>query len=166
MTDIRSEGQLRAAFEKDIEKALNKVTVEVLKIFQNEFIRKYAYYNEGKNKNYYDKTGEPSWEFYKAWQWTSLKKMINSLVTELWYNPAGVEFEMSKFKHGSKFSSPVNVSANMPAILEGKQSSLWMSVPRKGKFWELFIEEMFDGGKLEKILIQKFQEVGLKLVKI
>jgi hypothetical protein len=127
---------------------------------------KYAYYNQGDNKMYHDKTGEPTYDFYKAWNWTQLRKQLNSIVTELWYDSSGVNYNRDTFRHGSKYSRPNDISDNLPAILEGKQSSLWMSVSRKGKFWELFISEMFDGGTLEKILISELRSAGLNVTKI
>lgn len=162
--DITNEAQLRAVFEESIRRAIENTTKEVLGIFQKKFIMKYAYYNSGKNERYFDETGEPTWEFFQAWNWTPVEKKINRIVSELWYNPAGVEHIRSKFKHGSKYSRPEDVSENMPAILEGKQSSLWLSVPRRGKFWELFITEMIDNNKLGNILKKELKSQGLNII--
>lgn len=80
---------------------------------------------------------------------------------ELWYDPTKLKtFDPDRFIHGSKYSSPNDIRDNLPAILEGKQSSLWLSVPRKGKFWEEFIQEMFSKGELDKILTKHFSKRG------
>lgn len=162
--DITSEAQLRVVLEAKVREAIEKTTTKVLDIFQKKFIIEYAYYNRGKNKRYFDETGEPTWEFYRAWNWTPVQKKIGRIVSELWYNPSGVEHVRDKFKHGSKYSTPEDVTDNMPAILEGKQSSLWMSVPRRGKFWELFITEMIDNNKLKNILSAELKSVGLNVI--
>lgn len=141
--------------EKLAKEALEKITDRVLEIFKRDYILKYAYIDSPKM---YERT----MEFEKAWDFTSLKKEINRISTELWYDSSKlITFEPEKkFIHGSKYSSPPDVRDNLPAILEGKRSSLWMSVERRVKFWEAFINEMFDRGTLDKIITEEFKAVG------
>lgn len=146
-----------------VRKAIEQTTEKVLDLFQKKYLMKFAYYAGGNNTRYHDETGEPTWEFYKAWDWTPIRKKINSLVTELWYDSSDVNYEPVGFAHGSKYSNPHDVSENLPAILEGKQSRLWMSVPRRGKFWQEFIADMFDGGKLDKMLRAELKAAGLTI---
>lgn len=136
------------------EEALDQTTQEVIKIFRNDYLLKYAYID---NPVEYQRT----LEFYNAWKWSEVKKDLLSLTTELYYNADDVKtFDAERFIHGSKYSNPNFVGDNLPAILEGKQSSLWISVYRPIKFWEKFIQDMLDNGGLEKILTKHFSEKG------
>jgi hypothetical protein len=103
-------------------------------------------------------------EFYNSWEWTQIRKLTDSLVTELWYNPANMSFDMDTFLHGSRYSSPNDIGENLPAILEGKQSSLWLSVNRPIKFWQQFIADLFSGGKLDQIITKHFVSRGFQKV--
>ena len=45
---------------------------------------------------------------------------------------------------------------------KGRTSSLWLSnnTNRKEAYWQKFIEDMFDGGELSKIIEEEFRLVG------
>jgi hypothetical protein len=152
--DIRNDTELQTAMLTSAEEALELITQEVIRIFRNDYILKYAYID---NPAEYERTNE----FYDAWDWSEIKRGLKSLATELWYNPEKIQtFDAERFIHGSVYSTPNFVGANLPAILEGKQSSLWLSVPRPVKFWEKFIEDMLDNGQLEKIISKHFLSKG------
>ena len=105
----------------------------------------------------YDRT----MEFKNSWEFSDLKKSAMSISRELWFNDSKMTtFDTSKFIHGSIYSTPRDVRSNLPSILEGKRSKLWISVERRVKFWEKFISDMFSGGKLEQILNKHFSKRG------
>jgi len=109
----------------------------------------------------YDRTNE----FSDAWNFTKLKKTATKLSKELWYDPSYIKtFDIDKFQHGSKYSTPNFVGSNLPAILESKQSSLWLSVSREEKFFQKFLKDMLDGGQLEKIITRHFVSGGFRKV--
>ncbi len=140
--------------EKLATEALKEASEEVIEIFKTKYIMGYAYIE---NPKQYRRT----FEFREAWEFTDLKKQANYILTELWYNSSKLKtFDPENFIHGSKYSSPQDVRDNLPAILEGKRSSLWLSVDRKGKFWKEFIKAMFDSGELDKILTKHFSKRG------
>ncbi len=140
------------------EEALLETTEEVLKIFQNDYLLKYAYID---NPQIYERTNE----FFDSWNWSEVKKTINSISMELWYNPDMIKtFNPEKFQHGSIYSNPNFVGDNLPSILEGKQSSLWLSVHRPVKFFERFLEDMIDNGQLEKIVTRRFTAKGFSKI--
>jgi hypothetical protein len=143
---------------------MQDATEEILAIFQRDYVRKFVYGSHGKNVSYHDGSGKPTMEFYNSWEWTQIRKLTDSLVTELWYNPANMSFDMDTFLHGSRYSSPNDIGENLPAILEGKQSSLWLSVNRPIKFWQQFIADLFSGGKLDQIITKHFVSRGFQKV--
>lgn len=166
MTDIRNEAELKTVLEKEIEKAFEGITDEVMSLFKRDYIRKLVYESHGKNAKYYNGTRSPTYQFMDSWVWSNIKKQANTLVRELYYNPDNMDFDMPTFLHGSRYSKPNDIRNNLPAILEGKQSSLWLSVSRPQKFWEVFISDMFSGGKLENIIIKHFKSLGMMIYKI
>ena len=152
--EIKNEQDLKKMMEKLAGEALEDASEEVLEIFKRDYIMGYAYIDNPKE---YRRT----FEFKEAWDFTALKKQANTILKELWYDPTKLKtFDPDRFIHGSKYSSPNDIRDNLPAILEGKRSSLWLSVPRKGKFWEEFIQEMFSKGELDKILTKHFSKRG------
>lgn len=144
--------------EKKVGEVLEKIADEVLDVFKENYIWKIAYI---KNPKMYERTNE----FADAWDFTPLKKTAMKLSKELWYDSSVVKtFEPDKFIHGSKYSNPNFIGDNLPAILEGKQSSLWLSVSRKEKFFQKFLKDMLDGGDLEKIMTKHFVAGGFRRV--
>ena len=154
MTDIRNERQLRKILEEQTAGAINDTADEVLDLFLKDYIEKFAYID---NPKMYDRT----MEFKNSWEFSDLKKSAMSISRELWFNDSKMTtFDTSKFIHGSIYSTPRDVRSNLPSILEGKRSKLWISVERRVKFWEKFISDMFSGGKLEQILNKHFSKRG------
>ena len=144
--------------EKKVGEILEKIAKDVLEIFKEKYIWKYAYI---KSPKMYDRTNE----FSDAWNFTKLKKTATKLSKELWYDPSYIKtFDIDKFQHGSKYSTPNFVGSNLPAILESKQSSLWLSVSREEKFFQKFLKDMLDGGQLEKIITRHFVSGGFRKV--
>lgn len=143
--------------EQKATEALELITSEVLERFQRDYIRRYVYESHASNKVY-----EPTYEFINAWNWSALKREINRISTELWYDPSKLPtFEPENFIHGSYYGSrPLDVRDNLPAILEGMRSSLWISISRPIKFWQQFISFMIEGGGLEKIIEKHFASKG------
>lgn len=137
-----------------MEEALEAITEEVLDLFRKEYIRKYVYNSHGSNVDYHAGSGVPTYEFENAWDWTPIRRQVNSLVTELWYNPSRLTFDADTFKHGSIYSRPEDVRASLMDILNktGYSSSLWLSVSRDTAYWEQFLIDMFDSGKLGQII--------------
>ena len=156
--DIKNQTQLQTELEKKVGQILEKIANEVLDIFKEKYIWKYAYI---KNPKMYDRTNE----FASAWNFTKLKKTAMTLSKELWYDPSYIKtFDIDKFQHGSKYSTPNFAGANLPAVLEGTRSSLWLSVTREEKFFQKFLEDMLDGGQLEKIITRHFVSGGFRKV--
>jgi len=161
MTDIRSEADLQTIMERAARNAINSATKEILSLFREEYIMKYVYQSHDPNKRYHADTRKPTYEFKNAWDWTGIEKRINMLVTELWYNSSNMDYSEKTMKHGSKYSSPNDVTGNLADILNkrGLSSSLWLSVNRE-PYWDIFIEKVFSGGELDRILSRHFAANG------
>lgn len=156
MTEVRNDKQVENMLRKLAEEALDATAVEVLDIFLKKYIWKFAYI---KNPKMYQRTKE----FADAWEFKDLRVSAKVIAKELWYNPDKVPtFAPKRFIHGSKYSSPTDIRKNLPAILEGKQSSLWISVNRKNKFWQVFISDMTSRGELHRIIFKNFSAKGFK----
>lgn len=154
--DIQNDQQLEQVILNASEKALRAVTEDVLQRFRKDYIRRYVYESHSPNKVY-----KPTFEFELAWDWTQMIRTVKSISTELWYDSNKVQtFDPKRFIHGSKYSSPNDVRDNLPSILEGKRSSLWVSVSRPVKFWQQFISFMIQGGAMNKIVEKHFVAAG------
>jgi uncharacterized phage-associated protein len=160
--DIRSEQELIAIMEQKAGEAMEAAADEIHELFQREYVLKHVYDSHGGNMVYHAGMGQPTLEFMEAWVWTPLRKEASRLVKEMWYNPSTMSFNIDTFLHGSKYSRPENVKASLMDILnkKGYSSSLWLSVYRPIAYWDKFISDMFDNGKLERILSKHFLEKG------
>ena len=143
--------------EKLATKAIERATDRILTEFQRDYITEYVYTD---NVKMYERT----YDFIRAWDWTPIKKEINKVSTMMWYNAGKMDFNLDKFQHGSKYSTPESVIASLMEILDkkGRSSSLWLSngVNRKEAYFQKFIEDFFKGGRLERILSEELEKVG------
>ena len=145
--------------------ALENVTDEVLELFKRDYVDKYVYNSHGVNQTYHNGSGKPTGEFREAWEWEDVKKVTNSLVTTMWYNPQNLSFDSESFLHGSKYSSPTDVRNTLMDILNksGYSSSLWLSVSRSVAYWDEFISDMFGSSKLDSIIKKHFVKQGFTI---
>jgi len=160
MPQIKTEQDLKKIMEQATKKAIQGASNEILELFQEEYLKKIAYIS---NPKMYQRTNE----FFESWNFTDVKKLLNIISTELWYNPSKlVTFDSDNFIHGSKYSSPPDVRDNLEKILNksGYSSSLWLSVKRSAPYWDTFIYDMFSGGQLDKIVSKHFVANGFTRV--
>lgn len=142
--------------EKLVTEALEDATDEILEVFKKEYVLRYAYID---NPREYERTNE----FLDSFGWTTLRKISNTIVTEMFYNPDNLPtFNPDKFQHGSKYSTPEDIRDNLMHILnkKGYSSNLWLSVYRNTPYWDKFITDAFSGGLLDRILTKHFKARG------
>jgi len=155
---LTNQVQLELEIEKKFAKALETIADDVLKIFKADYIDKFAYI---KNPKMYERTGE----FREAWLFSPLKKQLMTLSKELYYDPSKLKtFKPETYIHGSLFSNPNDIRETLPSILEGKQSSAFLSVSRTIKFWDWFVGAMIHGGQLEKIITKHMSSAGFRKI--
>jgi hypothetical protein len=163
--DIKNEQELNQLVEKLAREAIESITIEVLNLFKT-YVYKHVYTSHGSNAIYHDGSGLPTYEFMEAWQWSEIRKQLDVISTQMWFNPGRMDFDMDTFKHGSKYSTPPDARASLMDILNktGYSSSLWLSVSRKVAYWDEFISDMFDRGELGKIVTRHFLSKGFQKV--
>lgn len=154
---IKNEQELKKLMESLAGEAIEKATDRILTEFQRDYIAEYVYIN---NPKMYERT----FDFVRAWDWTPIRKEMNKISTTMWYNAGKMDYNIDKFQHGSIYSRPEVVIASLMEILDkkGRSSSLWLSngVNRKEAYFQKFIKDFFEGGKLNKILSEEFKKVG------
>ncbi len=151
---IKSQQEILSIMKSKTKAAIEGATEEILQIFKESYLKEFAYVDTPKQ---YERT----YEFLNAWEFSEILERTTTLVTQLAYHPEKMStFNPHKFQHGSKYSKPNDIREILPAILEGKQSSLWISVSRPVKFWDRFISDMVKGGKLDTILSKHFKQNG------
>jgi len=144
--------------EEQLGEALDAAADEILELFLTKYVDKFAYI---KNPKVYDRT----FEFRRSWEFSELEKTARGLSRELYFNEMKMQsFDTDSFHHGSKYSLPQYVGDILPSVLEGKKSKLWLSVTRKVKFWDRFVEDMFAKGKLDKIMNKHLVKKGFRRV--
>lgn len=162
---INNPQQLQSAMERAVRRMLDSASKEILEEFKEEYIQKYVYDSHGKNKVYQNPNGQ---EFKESWEWTGIQKLSDELVTTMWYNYSKMSTNPGAFGlvgiHGSNVEgwSP----DERPYLAEtldktGYSSSLWVSVKRPVAYWQKFIQDMFNAGKLQKILEKHARANGL-----
>lgn len=164
---VDTQADLQSLIEQQARKAIEAATEEVLDIFKEKYIQKMVYDSHKVNARYHDDTMEPTGQFKRAWMWTAISKVLNTLSTEMFYDPTLLRHDSSTFLHGSKYRKRGSIWSEdaretLMDILnkEGRSSSLWLSVSRPEAYFDRFIEDMFDNGELNRILTKHFTAHG------
>lgn len=150
--------------EKAVEEALEAITAEVLVIFKRDYVMKYVYESHMPNVKYHNNTRKPTYEFLEAWDWTALRKKVNSISKELWFDSSKLSHDEPSYLHGSKYSTPEDVRDKLMDILNkaGRSSSLWLSSTaiRPVAYWDKFLDDFIDGGEMDRIITKHFASKG------
>jgi hypothetical protein len=154
--------QLNLIMEQKVRTVLEKSSKEILQLFKEKYMT-YVYDQHGENAEYSNPNGK---EFENSWEWKTIEKKSNELITEMWSNPALMSHNANAFSwvgiHGSSFGSPDDVREFMPAILDkNMSSSLPVSVYRPTRFWNKFVEDYVRGDGLKKIIDKHCINEGL-----
>lgn len=148
-----------------LERVLNGASEEILKEFRT-YIVEFVYENHKKPTVYKNPNGR---EFLENWEWTALKKSVLEMSKEMFFNCEKVSNEPDFFGfygiHGSmdKNFDGRDTPQYLPEILNRKMSSSSpISVYRPQQYWNMFIKDMFTGGKLKKIIDKHAKRHGLE----
>jgi hypothetical protein len=166
MPDIKNNNQLVKLFSTIATAIIFQVSEEVLEILRKN-IEDYTY-GELPNIEYYDGTGKPTYQFLNAFEFTKIKKQLNTVLTELWYDWMSMEYDGETWLHGypgednrQTLADILNVDDYLGFSSHGK--------PRK-PYWDITINELFNGGRLEKLFDDytefEFKKRGIKVVKM
>lgn len=156
---IDSPIQLQSILSSLGAEVVNEVSEKLLKIFREEYIQKYVYDNHGENKEY-----DPTGQFKQAWEFTDVKPGLKEIVTELFYNWSTMTFSQSGYVHSSASPNwPEDVREGLADWLNRHiSSSHWFSVYRPELYWDMFIKEMVDENRIEKLFTESFAKRGIR----
>lgn len=150
--------------------AIDNVSKKVRRLLADQ-IDKDVYKSHGPNSVYYAGNKEPTGQFKdEAWGLDpATEKGVRKVIAALYYKPAeddveSIAFNGSTWLHGSNIEGWGDARSILASILnqDTKLSSLWMTVDRGSdhRFWENFLDELFDNGKLEQFFLEEFRRMG------
>jgi len=161
--DVLNQSQLQKIMEQKIRQLLEKSSEEIMDEFKT-YVQRFVYDNHGKNSVYRNDDNK----FIDSWDWTDIKKKALELSTEMFLNWEKMDSHTSRFGkygiHGSTVGGMWKPDARpyMDAILDKAISSdAAISVYRRQQYWKMFTKDMFQGGKLKKILDRNAKALGL-----
>lgn len=162
-------GQIQKEMEKIAELVIIDSTKEILEIFKEDYI-KGVYKN---NPSVYSNDGV---KFFDAWEWENITKMASAISTTMFYNDKKTSSVPNAFDdmddlpyygygiHGSEHWRTSDVRDLMPAIMnEDAKSSHPITYDRPYKYWDKFISEFVNGGKLKSLVDKNAKKHGLTI---
>jgi hypothetical protein len=167
MADIRSEAELRKALEGNLERAINNASVKVSKILLEQ-IKKDVYTEQN---TWYERSGE----FENAFTWKNIQRSATGIAKELFYNHYSMQWIPFDWRHGNPERSAVENLADIlnlafkdyqPGYTSGKKFGNRYFSHYRRPYWKNFIERLFEGGEIEKILTEELRSAGLNVTKI
>lgn len=152
------------------ERVIRQATKEILKEFKEEYIA--GVYKKDPVVYRNDGIG-----FSDAWEWEDIQKNASSISSKMFYNSKKTQSIPDAFDemdnlpyrgygiHGSLHWETSDVTDIMPEIMneDGKKSSHPMTFDRPYKYWDKFINEYVNGGKLRSLMNRIAKENGLDL---
>lgn len=147
-----------------VTQVIEATTKEVLDRFKKEYIQKYVY-DAHEPTVYYNPDSEG--RFYDAWEWTAIERSATKISSEMFMNPSSMNHEMtvegftntenySIGIHGSRGFGNTDARESMDIILNetdsSKASPLWLTVVRPIGYWDIFISDFVNGGKLKQVV--------------
>lgn len=161
---IANEVQLRKEMNGVIERALERVTDRMIEKLRKR-IDEDVYTNDGKNKWYVDGFGHPTYQFKWAWEWTTIKKSMKQITTELFYNDRKVSYIGESWVHGNPYQSAVETLPDIlnMAFRNYQHGTTSEKKPWKyGKpYWDNFIKETIDSGWFDKTFKEEMKREGI-----
>lgn len=157
---IKNEAELNSLMEKLVGEALDKATVRILENLKLQ-IKKDVFTTKN---DWYERTGQ----FEEAWEWTKIKSIGKTIVTEMFYNSSKVKHD-GKWVHGNPKQSSVENLADILNLAYNGYTSGYTSSLMFGQrmfshfrrpYWKNFIEKMFNENELNRILAEEFKKVG------
>ncbi len=162
-------GQIESEMMKIGERVIERVSERIL----SDFIKDYVLGIYKPSKKLYHNSGV---KFKDAWDWKPIVKSSYSISKEMFYDYERTNSEPTAFDddeprwsgfgiHGSlHWEDTTDVRELMPAIMnEEYKSTHPMTYDRPYQYWDKFIAEYVDGGKLKRIIDEIAMSEGLSL---
>jgi len=168
-TDIRNETEFQGEIGKILEGVITAVSDKISKKLQSQ-IEKDVYTT---TNTWYNRTGE----FERAWKWKDIKRTVSAMTRELYYDSDSVKWDKENWIHGNPGRS---AAENLEDILnlawtgyrDGYTSSMiWRKdnkpfSHKRRPYWENFVDDLFDGGELDKMFDEAFANSGLNVQRV
>lgn len=166
--DIRNSVQLKVALGVIAEKVIENVSLKVLEYLKVN-IKKYVYEYGDSNEIYHAGTGEATFEFYNSFIWKDMVKSVSLVTKELFYDYSKMDYKKETWLHGSDPAKVKEQGGDARKFLaeilnvEGHTSKLFISKKRR-PYWDITIEELFDGKEMDKMFDAEFRKAGFKKI--
>jgi hypothetical protein len=161
---ITNDAQLMGAISDVASNVVYSVSGDMLQILYDD-IMKYTY-EPLPNVYYWNGKGDPTFQFLEAFQLSGVKKNLNEIVTELFYNWENMEYDPGTYLHGSPFGG--DMRERLAEILNVDGTTGFSNKMRQ-PYWDIFIKEMFDDGGIEKLfdkyMTEEFRKIGITIIK-
>jgi hypothetical protein len=162
---ITSETELRQVMEEIIEQVIDDVSWELSDMLE-EYIRLFVYgFEYFPNAVYYKGSGQPTFQFLRAWKWGQIRKAVSRYEKEIYYDPSNMQYDPKAWLHGSfagdsrsNLADILNISGYTSSLsLNGKRPLSKLRMP----YWSLFVEALFQRDKLNKLFDKNFRRFGV-----
>lgn len=161
MPDIRNPADVNKALMDIVEKVIAHIADDISRRLKEQIKRDvFTTPNE-----WYQRTGQ----FEEAWEWTKVKRSVRQIATELYYNPAGVEYD-GEWQHGNPGRSAAdNLADILNLAFNNYQAGYTSSLMFGGRhfshyrrpYWKNLIQELFDKGTLDVLFEAEFKKYGV-----
>ena len=162
---ISNDGELNDIMENAARSLMQDISEEILAIFTDEYVRKYAYVY-GPTK-YHNPKGQ---EFLNAWEWTEIQRMADTLVTTMFNNPEKMTVGVrdGRYIHSSYTGSwPEDTREMLPEYLDGMPiSKIIHPGDRAGGYWTRFMKSFYNTSKMKRLIRKHAKKYGFVEVSV
>jgi len=158
---IKNNAELLKAFSGIIREIVRKVILDMLYKLQDD-IDEYTY-GQLPNIDYYNGSGYPTYQFKEAFTFSNIEQKLNNFMSELYYNWQSMDYDGATGLHGNPYDG--DLRQQLADILNTDYD---INKPRQ-PYWDIFINDMFDGGGIEKLFDkytrEEFGKMGMTVIK-
>jgi hypothetical protein len=144
---IQNSKDLRLALIAIANSVIVEVTNEIMKMLQNRIIEDVYEYDPMPRRWYYNKTGRPTYEFLRAFQWHDIKSTLTEITKELYYNWPSMNYDPKTYLHGSKTFGDLRHKLADILNVNGLDSFYNFTARERRPYWDNFIDQLFSGGE-------------------
>lgn len=164
--DITNPTELRAALMIIAKDAVQQVSNDVQTVLDSNIITYTYTHEEEPNSWYYAKSGEPTWEFLRAFIWDDFELFVNAVHKKLKYYWEGMSFDADTGLHGDPDRGDLREQLADILNIEGRDDGYFVSSKTglRGKprhpFWDITMSDLFDKGGLTDFFDDALGERG------
>lgn len=145
--NITNSTQLKTVLKKIAKDAINEVAPEVLGRLQNNIIDYTYAFDPDPRTWYYNKTGEPTYEFLNAFIWRRMREMPHEISKELYYNWESMRYDAATYLHGSEEFGDVRKYLADILNVDGVDSFNNWGGRLRAPYWDITIVDLFSSSE-------------------